>query len=600
MTAQRARRVFAASVTAAALAAMGVVAVGATAASAADVIPPNSYFGGTTYLFDANAFTAVAPNATLAWDAPVDLVKDVNDYTAAYPVPAGAQAVYSFISKQGDEADSTKWNAYTGTQVIPGGQTIQPVTPYSITTVGQGTPSGTAAVAATSGPYSIGWAYTDNTLHVIPGGLFFAHITLTGNVNPTLATYTWTPVEVSTPSLPSTTTTITQSPTTLDESTPVHLEATVGTGDSTVATGTVHFYFTVGSHTYDIYTPVNLVNGLAALDWEAADVQTITDGEGPGTFTAVLHADYSGDTTHASSTTTKNISVGALPIGTTVTPGAESADGTANHPVVLSADVTPVGAVGTVAFTGTNPNVAGGAPQPLASNVAVNASGHAQISVTGMSAGTWTINATFTGVAPYVSSSSTTAAHVGLVAGYPSSDPDNQNVTATIPDGTLTITTPYTSDSPLDLKTAVLDDATATWNSDSDATVAGYQPTVFGSATDQSQAIQIMDTRAGAPGFTAYVKSTDFASGLNSFGAQYLSFIDVAAQQVPDNTLKAVDIASNDVDSLSASAQQFAKFTPAVGSSTGTAWISGDVKLTGVPSSVQPGQYTATLTFTAL
>ena len=582
----RVTRRIAAGTTALALAGLGLIGIGASAASAVDTIPADPTFGGSAYLIDGSEATDITPGTqVIAWNGDSttpgttagspQMVMAPSNFSSPVgvdPTTIGATEVWTFLAPQGQEGVKSAWNALASQVMTSPGQLLQTVTPTSLLNGGLGTPSGQAAVKAAGGNYSLGFAYTKNA-GVTVVKTYFVHITIqagTGN-------FTYEPVEQAVVKT-ATTTTVTSFPASVNTGVAFPLTATVS--DAT-ATGSIQFF--------DGATSL----GTATLSGGTATLSTaVLTAAGNRSITAV----YSGDSAFNGSTSPAvTVSATLAPITTTVTVGASSADGKANHPVVLSADITPVGAQGALTFTG---SVDGGSVVTLASNVPVDADGHTEVSVTGLSAGVWTVNVAFTGTAPFVNSASTTAATVTLAASAPVSAPDDQAVKVAIPEGTLTITTPYTSANPLDLGTAVLDDATSTWNSDSDAVAAGFQPTVFGSASTQAQGIQIVDRRSGAPGFTAYVKSTDFISGPQSFSAQYLSLIDVAAHQVNPNTLQATDVTVNNIASLSASAQQFASY-PA-NHATGTAWISGDVKLTGVPSNVQPGTYTATLTFTAL
>ena len=102
----------------------------------------------------------------------------------------------TFVAPQGRESDPTTWNATAPWELTPPGQWMPDVTPYHQITPGAGNPSGTNATATVSGDYSIGVAYLeDGGEHVVPGGLYFVHIHLTGNADPEKATYTWQPVQ---------------------------------------------------------------------------------------------------------------------------------------------------------------------------------------------------------------------------------------------------------------------------------------------------------------------------------------------------------------------------------------------------------------------
>jgi Bacterial Ig-like domain (group 3) len=159
------------------------------------------------------------------------------------------------------------------------------------------------------------------------------------------------------------------------------------------------------------------------------------------------------------------------------------------------------------------------------------------------------------------------------------------NVVLTIPMGSLSITTPYTVDRPLDLGAADLDQSTSTF-------AAGVR----------IDDIAITDTRAGNLGFAASVSSSRFVnSNGDSFAAARAGFVDVAADQVPGNAMLARDVrvveAPPGTPGLGPS-RVFASY-PA-GISLGTVRLHGRLVVKGVPSSVHAGRYRATLTFTAL
>lgn len=169
-------------------------------ASAADVVPADPAVGGTLYLASANDGTDYPVGASIGWNDPVIALPAPGDLKNRLTAPPGAQSVVSFVGPQGREADPTSWNATAPWDLTPPGQWMADVTPYHLIAPGSGTPSGTNATATASGDYSLGVAYlTDGGLHVVPGGLFFVHIHLTGNAVPDKATYTWTPVQATGP-----------------------------------------------------------------------------------------------------------------------------------------------------------------------------------------------------------------------------------------------------------------------------------------------------------------------------------------------------------------------------------------------------------------
>lgn len=561
----RVTRRLAAGTLALALAGLGLVGIGASAASAVDTIPSDPTFGGSGYLYDGNGGAPIAPGTVLPWDggatAPI-FIGAPNDVLATVgldPTTIGATEVYTFMSPQGSEGTMQKWNALSPQGMTANGQLQTDLTPLDLLNQGLNTPSGQAAVKAAGGSYSLGIAYTKNN-GVTVLKTFFVHITVAPGGN-----FSYQPVQVASVKT-ATTTTLSSSATTVDTGQAFTLTATVAPA---AATGTVEFF--AGTTSLGTAT---VSGGTATLATAALSTA------GASSITAV----YAGDSAYTGSTSSA-VSVTANPTPTTVTVTATSADSTALHPATLSAAVTPAGATGTVAFTG---SVNGGAVQNLGS--APVSGGNASITISGLTQGAWTINAAFTGTGAYQPSASTTAAALTLAAAaYASATPAASNVTVAIPAGSLTITTPWTTATPLNLGTAVLDSATSTWST---------PVTTFASASDQSKAIQVVDTRAGVPGFTAQVASTDFANGPQSFPVSHMGLVNVAAHQVDGNAIKAADVVTSNVASLSGSAQTFAAYHPA-SSTLGTAWISGDLDLKGVPTSVQPGTYTATLTFTA-
>lgn len=169
-------------------------------ASAADVVPADPAVGGTLYLANADDGTDYPVGASIGWNDPVMALPAPGDLKNRLPAPPGAQSVVSFVGPQGREADPTSWNATAPWDLTLPGQWMADVTPYHLVAPGSGTPSGTNATAAAGGDYSLGVAYlTDGGQHVVPGGLFFVHIHLTGNAVPDKATYTWTPVQATGP-----------------------------------------------------------------------------------------------------------------------------------------------------------------------------------------------------------------------------------------------------------------------------------------------------------------------------------------------------------------------------------------------------------------
>lgn len=168
---------------------------GAGEASAADEVPADSSFAGTFYLANGNDGSDYPEGATLGWDDAVIALPAPGDLENRLVAPAGTELVVTFIAPQGSESDPTSWNATAPWELTPPGQWMPDVTPYHQISPGTGSPSGTNATATVSGDYSLGVAYLkDGGQHVVPGGLYFVHIHLTGSSDPEKATYTWQPV----------------------------------------------------------------------------------------------------------------------------------------------------------------------------------------------------------------------------------------------------------------------------------------------------------------------------------------------------------------------------------------------------------------------
>ncbi len=173
-----------------------VMAVVAAPATAAGSDSGARYFGGSFSLMDMNAYSDLPVGASVGWDDPVAAVVAPGDVTSPLVAPPGTGNVATFLAPQGREADVDAWNASAPWPLMTGGEVLSDVTPYHQITPGAGRPSGTNATAAVSGDYSIGVAYLDaGGRHVVPGGLYFVHIRLTGNADPYEARYTWEPVD---------------------------------------------------------------------------------------------------------------------------------------------------------------------------------------------------------------------------------------------------------------------------------------------------------------------------------------------------------------------------------------------------------------------
>lgn len=176
-----------------------------------------------------------------------------------------------------------------------------------------------------------------------------------------------------------------------------------------------------------------------------------------------------------------------------------------------------------------------------------------------------------------------TSTEVEVTYGTPGTTGDEQTVNVDIPSGALTITSPYTPDDPLRLGPAELDQVTSTF-----------------SAQGVLDRIVVTDTRAGNSGFAVAAVSSDFGSGSDSFSAEHVGLVDLAAQQVIGNALQATDVTVTDRAPLTdplVTSKQVASYPSGLG--TGSVRLDGTLSLQKIPSSVTPGTYTATLVLTA-
>jgi Bacterial Ig-like domain (group 3) len=207
--------------------------------------------------------------------------------------------------------------------------------------------------------------------------------------------------------------------------------------------------------------------------------------------------------------------------------------------------------------------------------------GVATVSTNALGPGPHVLVASFAGAPGFAPSSSAPVpvGHTDEIA------PSAQTVVVTIPAGSITITTPYMRERPLELGRAELIQSTSTY-----------------SARARVADIVITDTRPGNLGFTASVVVGRFADGAGgSFEGSRAGLIDLAARQVPNNAMRASDVHMTDTAPAApglGSPRVFARY-PA-GRSIGTVHVQGTFALAAVPSSVHAGVYVATVTFTAI
>lgn len=376
-------------------------------------------------------------------------------------------------------------------------------------------------------------------------------LTITG-IGSTGTTFTIEPVVTATP----TTTTLAAAPTTAEQGAAVTLTAAVAPAG---ATGSVEFFNGATSLGTDATAPFSIVTNSLPV--------------GTNNVTAV----FTGGTGFGNST--------SAPVAVTITPVAPrpttttidsvtpiDGDAFASTTILCTVDAATGAAVGTLQFR------ANGA---VLGTVPVTADGQVSFTTNAIGAGTGiNVDCNFVGTAPYQNSTSAQVAINRVAVGAT----DEQTVIVEIPVGAITITTPYTPDNPLDLGTAVLDQSDSTY-----------------SASAPFDRVTISDTRAGNLGFTASIVAGPFASPTDSFPGQHAGFQNVTAVQVAGNALQATNVTTTSTPA----------FTPGIGSPTvfatypaglslGSVEVTATFTVDQIPSSVEPGVYTSTVTFTAI
>lgn len=424
----------------------------------------------------------------------------------------------------------------------------------------------------------------------ISTGYFRTMITFTGTTG---ANLTWSiPATADIPYAAPTTTAVAVSPAgPVTAGTPVTFTATVA---PSTATGSVQFKVDgVNSG-----APVPVAGGTASL--VVTDLTVATHS----VTAQFIKTGLFGNSTSAPA----SITVDAPPaVGTTTVLAVDVVAGEEKKPVTF--DVTVSAASGTPAGTVT---ITDGAVTIATFTSLV--SGTASTTLSNLAAGAHSFVATFVPADATLFSGSVSAAVTATYTAPAFLAKDDQTVVVTIPTGAITITTPYTPEHPLDLGTAQLDPATSTYYASvpfGDGTMLAGPDAIVGTADDVYSGIQIVDTRTGQLGFTASVIASDFTTpddepGAPSFGGNRAGLVNLHPVQLGGNALQATDITTTDrpaapiatldgTGGLSATTQ-FASY-PA-GKSLGTARITGVFELKGIPTSVEPGLYTSTVTFT--
>lgn len=365
------------------------------------------------------------------------------------------------------------------------------------------------------------------------------------------------------------------------------------------APGTVQFEY--GST--DIGSPVAVSGGTASISTTSLPVGTDNLS---AVFTPTALSGYAGSTGTGTYTITPPPATGTT-TALTVNPNSAAAYSAVSltAAVTITSSNTPLTATdGSVSFydNGGSATTVISSSSVLLGTETLGAGGVASLSDSTFAEGDHNIVAVFNPSDPSAYNTSASPA-VLFTATAPTYTPDQQDLSVAIPAGTLTITTPYTPTNPFNLGTATLNPAQGTYSARAP----------FGSSSDPAAGVTITDTGIGGSTWTASASVTDFTNGgTDSISGQNLTFTGVVPSYLTGNAygtgtgeipVDTQDVTNNGTvyasgatgsDGLKGGPHQFADSTAA---GAGSVYVDGNLNLTA-PSSVTPGTYTATLTFT--
>jgi Bacterial Ig-like domain (group 3) len=425
------------------------------------------------HLFDyaeaSTADAAAGTKATLYFAAPAPGVLPANWFAglasaasnfpnASAPPPLNTTA-NPVVSLQSTDADLTNFIASATTQTATGYANVYQVR------------------LETSGPGGVGSA---------PNGQYWEDDIV---VNPSAGTWSIEYPAVVTP----TTTTLSATPSPANVGQTVTLSAT----EAPATAGSVQFE--------NGGTPIG--SAVAVNGSGVATTTTTFAAAGTEDLSAVFTPTDTTDYGASTGTATLTVNPPATPTAITLTVNESGTTGTdVNMSSTVTASGSPVNA-GTVSWYDN------GSSTPLNSTpVTPSASGVATFDIpAGLAAGAHSIVAVFTPttVTQYESSTSAPqqfilqAPQTGACAQTGSSCTDTQNIEATVPVGTLSITTPYTASNPLNLGTLALNSTLSEY---------GSTPVAFGNIT-------IVDNRAGDLPWTVTALASNLSDGGSNPGS---------------------------------------------------------------------------------
>lgn len=240
----------------------------------------------------------------------------------------------------------------------------------------------------------------------------------------------------------------------------------------------------------------------------------------------------------------------------TVTPRTGPAHGLVTLRCLVSGAARPGG---TVHFTD------GGR---LLGSVPVTATADAVLTTTALADGEHDLGCGFVGVPPFRDSTS-----FPVVARYEPAGPGG-------PPGGLTLTTPYTPENPLHLGVAVLDQDSASY-----------------SAAAALQGVSVTDTRRGRRGFEVTAVASRFHGTAGGFPAEHAGLTDLVPTLHTGEVRHVRRMRTWEVLPLAPGlGRPTSIFRYPPGALPGRVDLAGVLRVAGIPTSVTPGRYTATLT----
>ena len=315
----------------------------------------------------------------------------------------------------------------------------------------------------------------------------------------------------------------------------VNLSATV---TPTSAVGTVQFL--------DGATPVG--SPVAVASGAASSTATLAVGthslsatfipENAGTTNPVTDPtpDFTTSTSSATSYEVDNPAAGSTSTLLSVNTGA----GAALSPVTFTATVAPAAAAGTISLVDVFTPTSGPASTTTLTTTAAGA-GTFTYTTSALGTGSHSVTATFNPTAPAQYATSSSAAQAFALTA-PLYAPAVGNITASIPAGTLLITTPYTPTAPLNLGPLTLNSTGTEFTGTVAFGVAGS-----GSSTS-TDGIAVTDNRAGDLPWTASgLASSLTGSPSGSINGENVGLTNVSPDFITGNALDAASLTSGNL-----------------------------------------------------